>query len=98
MKDYNFENLSKLIGEQVLVSDEQCNELSLTLAEVTPGKIQNDMWESFSTIYKGDESVQIPQGTFTFSHPEFGDVKLFVSPKSPTDYEVIVTRKNQAEQ
>ncbi|EHW0692317.1 hypothetical protein K1B30_000593 [Vibrio parahaemolyticus] len=98
MKDYNFENLSKLIGEQVRVSDDQGNELSLTLAEVTPGKMQDDVWESFSTTYRGCESFCIPQGTFTFSHLAFGDVSLFVSPKSSTEYEAIVTREKLADQ
>ncbi len=100
MAAYNHNILSKLIGEKVSVSDNQGNEVSLTISIVTENKMGDNQWEAFSVIYNGDESFRIAPGVYTFKHPGFEKKQLFLSPNSETEYETVVTReqKTQAEE
>lgn len=92
MDVYNYPQLSQMLGETVKVSDQQGNHVALTISEVNKGSLDGDKWEAFSVIYTSDSPMDIAQGTYRFSHREFGDVDLFLSPNSATEFETIVTR------
>lgn len=93
MENYNFDNLSQLIGEKVTIRDDEGNEAQLIIAEVNIGALNCDEWHSFSVIYTGEENLSVPQGTYSFSHEKIGDVSLFITPNSATEYETIVSQK-----
>jgi len=95
MENYNFENLSQLVGEQMTIRDDGGNEAALIIAEVNKGIIDSDEWQSFSVIYKGEENLSVPQGTYSFSHEKIGEVSLFMTPNSATEYETIVTKRRE---
>lgn len=95
MEQYNYNNLCQFIGKKVQLKDAQENEIELTITEVNKGQLDGDEWEVFSVIYQGDKNVQLPQGTYTFSHDSFGEKILFLSPNSPMEYETVVSRKKQ---
>lgn len=93
MECYNADNLTQIIDQPVAVRDRHGNEVQLTVVDVNLSSLNGDEWEAFSVIYQGDEGVVIPQGTFTFSHTVFGELDLFVSPNSDTEYETVISRK-----
>jgi hypothetical protein len=93
MASFNVENLTRILDQEIMVRDDQGNEVPLTVAEVNTSSLNGEEWEAFSVIYKGDAGFHIPQGTFTFCHSAFGEIALFVSPKSETEYETVVSRK-----
>jgi len=93
MELYNYDILSQLVGEDVLLKDGQDQIVVLEVAEVNKGKLDGDEWEAFSVILNGKKEYSLPQGIFTLSHEKFGDVSLFLSPNSETEYETVVTRK-----
>ncbi len=93
MNLYNYDTLSKLIGEHVLVSNAQGNMVELTVAEIYKSTQNGETWETFSVIYKGSKDFRISQGTYDFKHTAFGTESIFLTPKSDTEYETIVTRK-----
>lgn len=93
MEAYNYNNLSKLVGDKVKLQDQQGNIAELSIVEVNKGVLDGDEWESFSVIYQGEENLSVPQGTYQFSHEAFGEAQLFISPNSPVEYETVITRK-----
>ena len=93
MELYNYDILSQLIGENVVLKDDQDHQVSLKIAEVNKGTLDGSEWEAFSVIYNGSPELSIPQGTYTLHHEKFGDESLFVSPNSDVEYETVVTRK-----
>ncbi|NOX43736.1 MAG: hypothetical protein GXP19_08415 [Gammaproteobacteria bacterium] len=96
MKQYNYDNLCEILGEKVMLKDDQGKEIELTIAEVYKGTLDGDDWEAFSVIYHGRKDFFISQGVYTFTHEKFGDKSLFLSPKSETEYETVVTRKRSS--
>lgn len=95
MDKYNYNNLAQLIDVKVLLRDKQGNEAELVIAEVYRGKMDGDEWEAFSVIYSGKAGFFIPQGTYVFIHEKFGEKELFLTPKSETEYETVITRKKE---
>ncbi|RHW77995.1 DUF6916 family protein [Colwellia sp. RSH04] len=93
MENYSFTVLSQLIGEPITIRDNAENEAQLIIAEVNKGTIDGDEWQSFSVIYNGEENLSVPQGTYLFSHEKIGEVSLFITPNSATEYETIVSQK-----
>jgi len=93
VEKYNYENLCQITGEKVCLKDDQGNGVELTIAEVNKGQLDGDDWEAFSVIFQGEKSFSIPQGTYVFFNENFGEKSLFLSPKSETEYETVVTRK-----
>jgi len=96
MEKYNYENLCQIMGEKVSLKDDQGNGAELTIAEVNKGQLDGDDWEAFSVIFQGEKNVSIPQGTYVFFNENFGEKSLFISPKSETEYETVVTRKRMS--
>jgi hypothetical protein len=95
MEQYNYTNLSQSIGEDMIIRDDAGNEVALVIAEVNKGTLDSEEWDAFSVIYNAKASVSIPQGTYTFCHEKIGEVSLFTTPKSATEYETVVTRKRK---
>jgi|GEM_PF-605854 len=95
MDSYSYDTLSKLIDDQISVRDKQGNKVLLTLIEVSQHTLNDDDWESFSVLYLGDNNFRIPQGTYTFEHSGFGKKEIFLTPKSETEYETVITRKRR---
>ncbi len=96
MESYNYDNLFSVVGQEVSVSDDEGNEVFLTVAEVSKGALDGTSWEAFSVIYAGDKNFHIPQGNYTFKHSVFGVKKLFLIPNSETEYETVITREREA--
>lgn len=95
MDDYNFDQLSKIIGEPVQVSDKLGNKVELKITEVNKGSLDGDEWESFSVIYTSNENLSIPQGTYDFYHQAFDTKVLFLSPNSAFEYETVINRSKR---
>jgi len=95
MEKYNYTNLSQSIGESMLLRDDAGKEVVLVIAEVNKGVLDSEEWDAFSVIYNAKASVSIPQGIYTFCHEKIGEVCLFTTPNSATEYETIVTRKRK---
>lgn len=93
MSRLNLATVSKLIGANVRVSDNEQNSVELTVASVSKAPLHGDEWEAFSIGFQGDASFRIPQGTYLVSHQELGDQKLFITAHGPTEYETVVSQK-----
>ena len=65
----------------------------LIITEVESCSLNGDEWESFCVCLQGEDNCHLPQGTYQVSHAIFGTQDIFLSPKSPTDYEIIINRK-----
>ncbi|MEO2268178.1 hypothetical protein V1358_12765 [Pseudoalteromonas sp. YIC-656] len=94
--NYNFSNLSTILGETVLLKDQAGNQVNLVVSEVIKGPIDGEQWEAFSVIYKGTHDFSVPQGIYKISHDTFGEKELFLSPNSQTEYETVVARKRDS--
>jgi hypothetical protein len=95
MENFNFYNLSQLIGDKVTIRDDVGNEAQLIITEVNKGALDGHEWQSFSVIYIGEENLSVPQGTYSFIHEKFGNISLFITPNSVTEYETIVNQKHE---
>ncbi len=93
MSLYNFENLTKIINQEVTVKDEQDNQVTLLVESVKQGSLNDEVWTSFSVFYKGTNEFHLPQGNYYFEHDIFGSIKLFSCPRSETTYETTISRK-----
>ena len=97
MENYNYNNLMEIVGDNVAVSDDEGNQQQLKIDSVSTSSMHGEDWEAFSVLFRGDESFHIPQGTYQFDHPAFGQVSLFVSPKSEIEYETVINRRRHPE-
>jgi len=70
--------------------------VSLRLVEVNVRSAPKG-YEQFAALFEGPVDPALAQGTYTLSHPAFGEMPLFVVPvgRSPTalSYEVCVVRR-----
>ena len=61
-------------------------DLTVAAVERPPGDWgRSDMREPFSVTLHGEPTHVLPQGLWTLSHGELGDIQLFVVPIGPTD-------------
>ncbi len=93
MEKFTPEVLNELIGQKVKITDPQGNEAELTIQEVVSKQASGQEGEAFSVYLRGDESFHAPQGIYQLSHQAFAQLDLFLSPKSTTEYEIVVNRK-----
>jgi len=93
MQFYTYERLTQLVGQQLQLQDDGGTKVSLTLDRVVKGKLDPSRWEAFAAYFIGDQSFHVPQGTYRLEHPALGEASLFLSPKSPIEYELVVNRK-----
>lgn len=89
---FNYEQLIKIKGQTLHVSDPQGNKLSVTISDVQSGAAHSADYQSFSTQFTDNHPNRIPQGSYTFSHKNIGEHYLFCTALSPTEYEIIINR------
>ena len=98
--DLSYAAFADRCGETFLVSREGMEPIELELVEVDdlrnpkrslPSHVRQD---PFQLKLRGPIEPLLPQGTYTFSHRELGDVLLFLVPMGPEDgghwYNVVV--------
>lgn len=88
-------SLSRHLGETATLTDDQGHVATLTLATVETSAMHGDQWESFSLLLTSEQPIAMPQGIYRIAHPQLGEHDLFVSPKSLTDFEVVVNRRRE---
>ena len=95
MDSFTLDTLQKMVGDSIKISDENSGiEIETRIAAVEPGPMNGDEWESFSaTMDCADGSLCLSQGTYKISNDKLGEGDMFISPNSPTQYEIIVSRK-----
>lgn len=93
MENFTKNLLSEIVDQQVKLQIPQGPEVELTVTKVGACALDGDEWESFYVYMQGDTSYHLPQGTYQITHKAFGTQDLFLSPKSPTEYEIIVNRQ-----
>lgn len=88
MKIWNLDTFNSLVGETILAKElEGEGHCKLKVSEVNESKSLGEGWEAFSVILTSD--VQLGQGNVDVSHSEYGDITLFLNPKSNTEHEAI---------
>ena len=95
VEKYNYDTLLSIQNETVTISDDAGNTTNITVKEVTKSRLDGPDWEAFSVAYTNNSEIRIPEGTYQFTHPSFGSVDLFLSPKSWTESETVVIRKRE---
>ena len=61
-------------------------DLTVAAVERTPGEWgRSDMREPFSVTFHGEPTHVLPQGVWTLTHDELGDIQLFLVPLGPVD-------------
>ncbi len=95
MSRFNQDQLSQLVGQPVSLKTAEGEEVSLTVKGAGECPLNGEEWESFYVDLQSDGSFVLAQGTYTISHDTFGSLDLFISPKSETNYEIIVNRKRK---
>lgn len=91
MQDFNYEILSQCVGEDVELKDNFGETVLLTITKVCKGMLHGKEWEAFSVVFSGDKMLAVSQGTYLIRNDKFGEISLFISPNSDTEYETVVT-------
>ena len=96
MENFKLDTLKDMIGESIKITDETSQtEIETTIKKVLPSPMNGEEWEAFSTLMQAEAgSPCLSQGTYRISNSKLGEGAMFISPNSPTEYEIIVTRKN----
>jgi len=92
MSAFDFDTLLANLGDRIALLDAAPPTI-LTMTDVRCSSLDGDDWEAFVLMLKGDAGQPLSQGTYRFAHPAFGELDLFMSPKSATRYEIAVTRR-----
>ena len=90
------EDFDGLVNESLTLTDPEGTQVELKVVEVESTILNGDEWDSFNVTLEGTEAFHVPQGTYTFSHEKFGEIDMFMSPNSQTEYEIVVSRKRDA--
>ncbi len=92
MKDYKYDQFTKLVGDQVEVVDSEGNTGVLSITDVKKAQPDDDRWSAFSIHFKNSESdFTLTPGTYLFRHETAGERSLYLSPLSTVDYESAIT-------
>jgi hypothetical protein len=91
MEKFTFENLRGQEGSKAQLHVEG-EKIEMAIESVAKTKLDGEEWDAFQVVLSGD-AHHLPQGIYHLTHPAFGEADLFVSPNSPTEYEIQVTRK-----
>lgn len=90
-----YETMLARIGDEVEVVG-ATPALHLTLTEVARSPLDGAEWEAFALYLESDPARPLPQGTYRLAHPVIGEQDLFLSPKSPVQYEISISRRRGA--
>lgn len=91
-KVFGYEALQGHIGDAMTVVGAS-PAMQLTLRELERTALDGAEWEAFALYLEGDPKRLLPQGTYRLAHPAFGEHDLFLSPKSPVQYEISISRR-----
>jgi hypothetical protein len=92
--NFNYETLQRQLGTVVqLIDADQVIFLSMT--ELSRSPLDGAEWEAFALYLEGDPERQLAQGIYRLAHPAFGEQDLFLSPKSPVQYEISISRRRE---
>lgn len=90
--NFNYDTLQRQLGTAVtLIDADQVTFLSMV--ELSRSPLDGAQWEAFALYLEGDPNRQLPQGVYRLAHPAFGERDLFLSPKSPVQYEISISRR-----
>jgi hypothetical protein len=87
-----YETVLARIGDEVEVVG-ATPALHLKLTEVVRSPLDGAVWEAFALYFDGDPARPLSQGTYRLAHPAIGEQDLFLSPKSPVQYEISISRR-----
>lgn len=92
----NYKNATTLVGQTVTLRDKEAElELAAKVASVDTSAIHGEEWSSYSITFElNDSELNVVQGTLQFSHPDFQEELLFVSPHSQSELEAVISQKN----
>ena len=93
VEPFCYENLKNMHDMAVTVTDSYGNQERLIIMEVFRGELRGENWDTFGVIWRGESNLRMRQGTYTISHPSFGDKFLFLLPRNETEYETVVARR-----
>ena len=95
MDSFTLDALQNMIGDSIKISDENSGiEIETVISAVEPGPMNGNEWESFSATMTSSEGLPcLSQGTYKINNDKLGEGDMFISPNSPTQYEIIVSRK-----
>lgn len=93
MERFNYQTLAAIQGQAVTIKDGAGNTAALVVTEIKKSALDGTDWEAFSVLYSAPPSLRIPDGSYLIGHPCFGELELYLSPKSATEYESVITRK-----
>jgi len=96
MTKFTYETLSQIEGEHVILTDAMGRQCQLKIDRVRRGTLNDDEWTSFSVYYTAEIGVRIPQGNYQLEHSSFDTETKFLIPKSPIEYETIITRRRES--
>lgn len=95
VKVFSYEALQEHIGDAMAVVGAS-PALQLTLRELERSPLDGTEWGAFALYLEGDSKRQLAQGIYRLAHPAFGELDLFVSPKSAVQYEISISRRRPA--
>lgn len=87
-----YETVLPHIGDEVEVVG-ATPALHLKLTEVVRSPLDGAKWEAFALYLEGDPARPLLQGTYRLALPAIGEQDLFLSPKSPVQYEISISRR-----
>ena len=95
MDSFKLDAVKGMVGDTVKITNEETGiEITTTIDQVVEAPMNGDEWEAFSAImHAKPESPGLSQGTYKISCDKLGEGNMFISPNSPTEYEIVVTRK-----
>lgn len=90
--NFNYDTLQRQLGTAVTLIDAD-QVIFLSMVELSRSPLDGAEWEAFALYLEGDPNRQLPQGVYRLAHPAFGERDLFLSPKSPVQYEISISRR-----
>jgi hypothetical protein len=95
MDDFKLDTVKGMVGDTLKITNEETGvEVTTSIEKVIEAPMNGDEWEAFSAIMHAEpESPSLSQGTYKISCDKLGEGRMFISPNSPTEYEIVVTRK-----
>ncbi|WP_321491908.1 DUF6916 family protein [uncultured Desulfobacter sp.] len=89
---FNAENLKPLLGDMFKISDASGNSGEIKLSKLNEGVVKGIECDSFAALFTGPENQICEQGIYRVAHDAIGSFDLMVSPKSPKECEIIISR------
>lgn len=93
MDKFNFDTLTTLINQNIQLKDGSDQVVQMTVNKVSLPKSPAPDYDAFSVDLSSPASVHCPTGNYLFSHKDFGEVELFMSPYDADKYQIVIARK-----